>query len=316
MTDHDARIKKLESEIDHWKSTAASNQRKYESTQEELEEFQSGSREFEKELETQIEQLEKQNRDLKSVNQKLYMENESNRAKLQSFQLENAQQVDRLEIELMKVKQERDEMQRYIRDLEQTNDALESAKRAALVSVEDYERRLNEAIERNAFLEGELDEKDDLQTCVQHLKEETRDLRQELKLKDRLTTAASSNARENIPQRPLSLTLSNKAQNGTIAPPKESMEREKEGQPKRKSDFVTSPSKESTTPSTFTTSTRISALNIVSDLLRKVGALETKLANSKRFSVDSSYTIASPTKTQNPSMTLNNTVTLAASEKD
>lgn len=46
--------------------------------------------------------------------------------------------------------------------------------RAAVVSLEDFEKRLNDAIERNAMLENELDEKDVLQAHVQRLKDETR----------------------------------------------------------------------------------------------------------------------------------------------
>ena len=46
--------------------------------------------------------------------------------------------------------------------------------RAHVTSVEDFEGKLNVAIERNAFLESELDEKDQLKAMVQHLKEETR----------------------------------------------------------------------------------------------------------------------------------------------
>lgn len=57
--------------------------------------------------------------------------------------------------------------------------------RAALTSLEDFEKRLNETIERNAFLENELDEKESLKEYVQRLKEETRDLKQELKVKER-----------------------------------------------------------------------------------------------------------------------------------
>lgn len=46
--------------------------------------------------------------------------------------------------------------------------------RATLVSLEDFEARLNLAIERNAFLESELDEKETLKAMVQRLKDETR----------------------------------------------------------------------------------------------------------------------------------------------
>ena len=65
---------------------------------------------------------------------------------------------------------------RYVRELEQQNDDLERVKRSTLarwilyplrfclfnpsiLSLEDFEGRMNAAIERNAFLESELDEK-------------------------------------------------------------------------------------------------------------------------------------------------------------
>ena len=71
---------------------------------------------------------------------------------------------------------------KYVRELEQQNDDLERAKRSTLANLEDFEGRLNVAIERNAFLESELDEKENLRGVVQRLKDETRDLRQELKV--------------------------------------------------------------------------------------------------------------------------------------
>lgn len=42
------------------------------------------------------------------------------------------------------------------------------------MSLEDFEGRLNQAIERNAFLESELDEKESLLVSVQRLKDEAR----------------------------------------------------------------------------------------------------------------------------------------------
>lgn len=46
--------------------------------------------------------------------------------------------------------------------------------RAAIMSLEDFEQRLNQAIERNAFLESELDEKENLLVSMQRLKDEAR----------------------------------------------------------------------------------------------------------------------------------------------
>lgn len=193
-----------------------------ENTQEELREFQEGSREYEAELETQLQQAETRNRDLLSENNRLRMELESVKEKFEMQHSEGYRQISALEDDLAHTKAIKDQLQKYIRELEQANDDLERAKRATIMSLEDFEQRLNQAIERNAFLESELDEKENLLESVQRLKDEARGL--------------------------------------------------------------DSPS--SGTP--LTPAARISALNIVGDLLRKVGALESKLASCKNFMYDQS----------------------------
>jgi hypothetical protein len=49
-----------------------------------------------------------------------------------------------------------------------------------MFSLGEFEAKLNEALERNAILESELDEKDELAETVQRLRDEARDLKQEL----------------------------------------------------------------------------------------------------------------------------------------
>lgn len=71
-------------------------------------------------------------------------------------------------------------MQKYIREIEQKNDDLERTNRCAMFSLGEFESKLNEALERNAILESELDEKDELAETVQRLRDEARDLKQEL----------------------------------------------------------------------------------------------------------------------------------------
>lgn len=65
-------------------------------------------------------------------------------------------------------------------ELKKANNYLERAKQAMIMSLEDFEQPLNKAIERNEFLESELDEKQNPLECVQWLKDEAKDLRQEL----------------------------------------------------------------------------------------------------------------------------------------
>lgn len=89
-------------------------------------------------------------------------------------------QISKLQDELAECKSLKEEMQKYIRELEQKNDDLERTNRCAMFSLGEFEAKLNEALERNAILESELDEKDELAEAVQRLRDEARDLKQEL----------------------------------------------------------------------------------------------------------------------------------------
>ncbi|CAL1297807.1 unnamed protein product [Larinioides sclopetarius] len=239
--------------------------KRYEETKLELEEFQESSRELETELEAQLEQTEARNRELKSLSARLQLECDSLKDKLQKTQHDSQSQIADLEDELSRVKATRDDLQKYIRELEQLNDDLERAKRAAVSSLEDFESRLNQAIERNAFLESELDEKEVLKVTVQRLKDESRDLRQEMVAHQRPVYERTFS--EDKPDHVKVVVDSNKI--------KSELENLPEVPTKRLSQLSTS--------SPLTPSSRISALNIVGDLLRKVGALESKLASCRAY---------------------------------
>ena len=87
------------------------------------------------------------------------MENDHLRDKLEQCSREYHHQISELETELAEIKGIKEKLHKYVRELEQQNDDLERAKRSTMASLEDFEGRLNIAIERNAFLESELDEK-------------------------------------------------------------------------------------------------------------------------------------------------------------
>merc|ERR1711974_290496 len=97
-------------------------------------------------------------------------ENEQLRDKLEQCSRDYHFQINELETELAEIKGIKDKLHRYVRELEQQNDDLDRVKRSTLASLEDFEGRMNAAIERNAFLESELDEKENLKMAVQRLK--------------------------------------------------------------------------------------------------------------------------------------------------
>nr|CAD7444193.1 unnamed protein product [Timema bartmani] len=153
---------------------------------------------------------------------------------------------------------------KYIRELEQKNDDLERANRAMMTSLGESETKLNTAIERNAILEVEQDE---TKSILQRLKDESRDLLQEMKIRgpqvpdndkslERVCSPIDSNkltveiqTPTGIPGSPLKISHPGGIQNIPLTP-----------------------------------STRISGMNIVSDLIRKIGALESKLASCRNAS--------------------------------
>ncbi|KAM4820263.1 nuclear distribution protein nudE homolog 1 isoform 3-T3 [Thomomys bottae] len=274
----------------YWKDLAMTYKQRAENTQEELREFQEGSREYEAELETQLQQIETRNQDLLSENSRLRMELEAVKEKLELQHSEGYRQISALEDDLAQTRAIKDQLQKYIRELEQANDDLERAKRATIMSLEDFEQRLNQAIERNAFLESELDEKENLLESVQRLKDEARDLRQELAVQQK----------QEKPRTPVAGVAGDTERTDTAV---------------QATGFVPTtpvaqrgPASCLNTPGTFrrgldsshsgtplTPAARISALNIVGDLLRKVGALESKLASCRNFMYDQS-----PNRTSGP----------------
>ncbi|CAJ1075589.1 nuclear distribution protein nudE homolog 1 [Xyrichtys novacula] len=295
----------LEEELEYWREQAARHQQSAEEAQEELQEFQQMSRDYEVELETELKQCEARNRELIAANNRLRMELENYKEKYETQHSEAYRQISTLEGDLAETTAIRDQLHKYIRELEQANDDLERTKRATIMSLEDFEQRMNQVIERNAFLESELDEKENLLESVQRLKDEARDLRQELAVRQKqqvqdrkpsLTsavkepspTAASSSA--GLPTPPLtppdkrpedknmSSSSNQPAPSATNTP----------SRPAASAESFTTPlpsisRADSLSGTPLTTSARISALNIVGELLRKVGNLESKLASCREY---------------------------------
>ncbi|XP_015234885.1 PREDICTED: nuclear distribution protein nudE homolog 1-B-like [Cyprinodon variegatus] len=288
----------VEEELEYWKEQAAKQQQIAAEAQEELQEFQQMSRDYEVELETELKQCEARNRELLATNNRLRMELENYKDKYETQHSEACRQISSLEGDLVETTAIRDQLQKYIRELEQANDDLERAKRATIMSLEDFEQRMNQVIERNAFLESELDEKENLLESVQRLKDEARDLRQELavqqkqQVQDRkpsIKEPSSSSSSAAFPTPPLTPPDRRTEDKSTAAsalhplPPSATPSR-----PAASSEVFSTPPPsvsraESLSGTPLTTSARISALNIVGELLRKVGSLESKLASCRDF---------------------------------
>ncbi|TNN36951.1 Nuclear distribution protein nudE 1 [Liparis tanakae] len=164
----------LEEELDYWRLQAGTRQHSAEEAQEELQEFQQMSRDYELELEAELKQCEARNRELLSANSRLQVELENYKGKFAAQHAAAHRQLSALEADLAQTAAARDRLHAYVRELEQANDDLERTKRVTIMSLEDFEQRMNQVIERNAFLEGELDDKESQLEAVQRLKDEAR----------------------------------------------------------------------------------------------------------------------------------------------
>lgn len=314
-------------EIEYWKNKAETFEQQAKEVREEFQEFQEGSRELEQELESQLEQAEKRVKEFKSLANRLQLENDSLKDKLEQCHKEYHYQITELQTELSEIKSIRDHLNKYIRELEQQNDDLERAKRETLASLEDFESRMNAAIERNVFLESELDEKESLKSVVQRMKDETRDLRAELQILagkqrsysretsfDTVAERSAVSANGEIPDNDRSLLMSKCLGNAAVEKEANNNMLKRRGSPdsNKLADDVdsreswlqdTPPSSAKSSPSTagagkygppLTPSARLSALNIVGDLLRKVGALELKLSSCRNIVKENHLTRSSP----------------------
>lgn len=153
--------------------------------QNEFDEFRESSTDLEAELEAQIRQFDIKNQESTNLISRLQDENDQLKYKYAKYYAETQQQLNQNQTQLSEVNAHNDRLTNYIRELEQSNDDLERAKRALAASLEDFEGQLNQQLERNVLLENEVSEKEELEAIIQRLKEDARDLRLELVVKQK-----------------------------------------------------------------------------------------------------------------------------------
>ena len=265
---------RLAAQVSSLESRNASLEAELGRTEEEFKEFQSSSKELEAELERQCEDAERQVRQLRDAAGRAAMERERDSAGA----AESRRTIQRLERELEETQSERDELRKTIRELEQANDDLERAKRNALESIRNLEKGMDDMIEHKAMLENEKEESEALKSSYQRLRDETRELKEELKVRERKPAISPAAATAPSPSRPRASTSRPAEPMDTTVSPAAANGNMRSGIPRSMTIDCGGP----TSPSpAINPSTRINALNIVGDLLRKVGALESRLASAR-----------------------------------
>jgi chromosome segregation ATPase len=144
-------------------------------------EIQETSHQLEKELETQLQQAERAIRKMRIRNNRLQLENDTLKDNYEKTRRQNNAQICELQTTVSEYRSHEESLLKRIRELEQENDDLERSQRATMMSAAEFESKLNSAIEHNALFESEHEE---VRAVVQRLKDEARDLRQEIKIQN------------------------------------------------------------------------------------------------------------------------------------
>ncbi|EWC46955.1 hypothetical protein DRE_03717 [Drechslerella stenobrocha 248] len=168
-----------EEEIEWYKS-------QYASMEQELIEFQTFSRELEKELERELEMQEKSQAEMRKKNEGLKYEVEEWKTKFKTSKEEANIVQTQLQKEITELREKYRTAQIKIREMEVSTDDFERQERIVKSSLDDLESKYNMAIERNAMNESEIQtlelEREDLRIDAQRLKDELAELKVEAEL--------------------------------------------------------------------------------------------------------------------------------------
>ncbi|GAB7354693.1 hypothetical protein MBLNU459_g5114t1 [Dothideomycetes sp. NU459] len=153
----------------------------YEQLEVELQEFQVSSREFEAELEKDVEASEKRERKLKEQVESLGFEVEEWKSKYKQSKAEANSAQTLLQKEITTMRDSNRSLTLKLRDIEVANDDYERQARNTSSSLEDLESKYNVSIERGVMLEEEIraseQDREQLRIDTQRLRDELSDLR-------------------------------------------------------------------------------------------------------------------------------------------
>ncbi|OAV87098.1 hypothetical protein PTTG_02813 [Puccinia triticina 1-1 BBBD Race 1] len=166
--------------LDYYRSLARSLQCDLDDTKSALDEFQISSKELEAELERELQATEKQLKELRGKEEHLLHEIDQWKIKYHSSLKDHTKTMTHMQTELETCRKSNEEYRTRLRDMELDNDELEGKERMVASSLQDVESKYGKAIERITLLEDELIEKSKLEEEHQRLKDDLRDMTEEL----------------------------------------------------------------------------------------------------------------------------------------
>lgn len=185
-------------EARHWKAQVEDMRAALREAETGLQEFMESSKELEAEMEADMAATSQRADALQVENEHLRADVDEWRTKYQKSVSEHTTTLADLQRELTKLRETHDVYKARLRDMEVDNDTLENAERMINSSLKDMEARYNQAIERTSLLETELEDKSRLETENQRLKDELRELKEEVAMLERAQVKPPSSDNEEL----------------------------------------------------------------------------------------------------------------------
>ncbi|KDQ19922.1 hypothetical protein BOTBODRAFT_51293 [Botryobasidium botryosum FD-172 SS1] len=145
-------------------------------TQDDLDDFQTSSKDIEDELERELERTEEAQKALRQQISKLEIDRDEWKNKFMTLQTTHNNTANSMQRELEALRQSTQIYKVKLRELEIGNDDLERNERAVTSSLADLEGRYARALEEKILLEHELQDKGQLEEELQRLRDELKDV--------------------------------------------------------------------------------------------------------------------------------------------
>ncbi|EFA85161.1 Lis-interacting protein [Heterostelium album PN500] len=245
-------------EIAYWKKSLEDKQQELDDLEINFNEYQEFSKQLEEEMEGELKACEKKYSEIQSLHARTKNEYESVQDKLNNVSRESSKLISSLQDEVSKLQHDRTNLLQDRRKLEQENDSLERRERVASASVSDLTFKLDKLMEENVWIQSELEEsKAAADETIQRLREDIRDLRQELSARERKNIIKPISTEKSKRENPMSFH---------IPRPNKSQRQKAED-----------------TPATGASS----SLSVVSELINLVTDLESRITNFRSKTVSS-----------------------------
>ncbi|BGP15512.1 hypothetical protein JCM10213_006588 [Rhodosporidiobolus nylandii] len=178
--------------LTHYRQLCSSLQSQLQAAEQDIADFTESSKELQGELEKELERVEKAERDLRREWEEERGRADEWKSKYTKSLSDHTATMAHMQRELEGLRRSERELRDRLRDVEMDNDEMEKSGRETSSSLADAENRYNKSLERIALLEEELVSKAAMEEEVQRLKDELRDVNEELAITRASAPAAAS----------------------------------------------------------------------------------------------------------------------------